>query len=522
MFILLDVKIMLYVRLYKRLLLAAEFMSYTRLFVLLLIIFAICRIALSAIFPLSSDEAYHWEWSRHLDLGYYDHPPLTAYVIFIFTCIFGDTEIGVRFGAIILMTLASIFVFKLGKDVSGNERIAFWSGMLVNIVPMLNVFFVYMSTDPAAIFFWSLTLPLAYRAIFIEKKACWYLLGLVIGAGLLAKFLNILVIPAIGLAVLLSGKRRHLFLTKEPYISGIIALVVISPFIYWNATHDWATFGFNLAKRHTPQFGILHVIEFVAVQALVVSPLLFIGFIYSLVFSWRRWFRENNEVHLFFATTSSVMFVFFLLTSFLGRVGAHWMTSGYLTMCVALPYIAIREENIYIRRHARKSVIVALAMLLISYMLLSTAYFAPAALETFGSKFSKESDEIYEIHGWREIGAETERRAKNNDAIIITPSYAACSMLGFYTPSQMQTHMFGRGAIHGLNYRYWDGDYLQFTGRDALWVYKELPKKDDMELMRKSFESVGNPEEYHVAVRGGKIRVFHFVECRNLLIYKVE
>lgn len=28
--------------------------------------------------PLSGDEAYHWEWSRHLAGAYYDHPGMTA------------------------------------------------------------------------------------------------------------------------------------------------------------------------------------------------------------------------------------------------------------------------------------------------------------------------------------------------------------------------------------------------------------------------------------------------------------
>ena len=499
-----------------------KLMSYKRLFILLLSIFAIGRIAMSAIFPLSSDEAYHWEWSRHLDLGYYDHPPLTAYVVFIFTRIFGNTEIGVRFGAIVLMTLASIFMFKLGKDISGDMKAAFWSGILVNIVPMLNVFFVYMSTDPAAICLWGLTLWLAWRAIFMERKGYCYLLGLVIGGGLLAKFLNILLIPAIGIAVLLSPKRRKLLLTKKPYLCAIIALIIISPFIYWNATHNWATFGFNLARRHEPQFGILHVLEFIMGQALVVSPLLFIGFIYSNIYSWRRWIRERNEVHLFFGASSSVMFVFFLLTSFFGRIGAHWTSAGYLMMCASLPYMAINDDNKFIRRHGQKSIVVALVMLFIAYTLLSTAYFAPSALEKIVSIFTKESDRIYEMHGWLEIGMETERRAKENDAIIITPSYASCSMLSFYTPSQMQTHMFGRGAIHGLNYKFWDGDFSQFIGMNAIWIYKKPPKKDDLELLKKSFESISDTQVYNIAVHGRKIRAFYFIECRNLLKYKTD
>ena len=34
--------------------------------------------------PLTGDEAYYWEWAKHLALGYADHPPMVAYLIFPF------------------------------------------------------------------------------------------------------------------------------------------------------------------------------------------------------------------------------------------------------------------------------------------------------------------------------------------------------------------------------------------------------------------------------------------------------
>ncbi len=496
--------------------------SYSSIFVFIIIILTVLRLVISAVFPLSSDEAYHWEWSRHLAFGYYDHPPMTAYVIFIFTRMFGDNEIGVRFGAIVLMTFASIVMFKLGKDISGDVRVAFWSGLLVNILPVLNVFFVYMSTDPPTIFFWALMLWLIYRAIFQGRRYYWYLFGLALGGALMTKFLNVLLVPSITLFILCSRKYRRLFFTKEPYLAGIIALIMMCPFIYWNATHGWATFYFNFAARQTIEPGIFHFIAYIGGQALVVSPLLFIGFIYIIVRWWREGLSKQNDLYLFFAATSSVMFVFFLLISFVRSIGAHWPAAGYLTLCVGLPYAAFKSKDKSILRHARKSVITAVIILLAAYSILFVAYFLPNPLVRFVSRFSEKSDEIYEMHGYREIASEAERRAKEQDAILISPSYAFCSMLSFYSPSQVQTHMFGKGAIHGLNYIFWDGDYSQYIGSDALWVYKEPPKKEDIRAMQLSFESVGGPEEYHFDIDGGIVRKFYFIRCRNLMEYRLE
>ena len=41
--------------------------------------------------PPFDDELYYWCWSRDLQLSYYDHPPLVAYMIRGATELFGDS-----------------------------------------------------------------------------------------------------------------------------------------------------------------------------------------------------------------------------------------------------------------------------------------------------------------------------------------------------------------------------------------------------------------------------------------------
>ena len=36
---------------------------------------------LAAVLPAADDEVYYWSWARPLQFSYYDHPPLTAYMI---------------------------------------------------------------------------------------------------------------------------------------------------------------------------------------------------------------------------------------------------------------------------------------------------------------------------------------------------------------------------------------------------------------------------------------------------------
>ena len=47
------------------------------------------RLLISAHFLLSPDETNYWQWSRYLDIGYYDHPPMIAWTIWLATQLFG-------------------------------------------------------------------------------------------------------------------------------------------------------------------------------------------------------------------------------------------------------------------------------------------------------------------------------------------------------------------------------------------------------------------------------------------------
>ena len=54
------------------------------------------RIVGSALFPLSGDEAYYWDCSRHLDWSYFDQPPLVIWAMVPFRAVLGESALAVR------------------------------------------------------------------------------------------------------------------------------------------------------------------------------------------------------------------------------------------------------------------------------------------------------------------------------------------------------------------------------------------------------------------------------------------
>ena len=90
------------------------------------------RLAAAAWTPLTFDEAYYWMWSKHLAFGYYDHPPMVAFVIRAGTVIAGDTELGVRLVSILLALPMSFAVYRTASILFGGQRVAATAAAIAN------------------------------------------------------------------------------------------------------------------------------------------------------------------------------------------------------------------------------------------------------------------------------------------------------------------------------------------------------------------------------------------------------
>ena len=101
---------------------------------LLIVLAVVARAVVSAFVPLLPDETYYWEWSRHLQAGYFDHPPGIALLIAAGTAIFGDTMLGVRFGpAVAALVLHASIVVLAGR--LGGTRAAIRAAVLGAVLP---------------------------------------------------------------------------------------------------------------------------------------------------------------------------------------------------------------------------------------------------------------------------------------------------------------------------------------------------------------------------------------------------
>ncbi len=204
------------------------------------------RLVLSALVPLTNDEAYYWEWSHRLAAGYFDHPPAIAWLV----AIGPDTAFGVRVGAVLAGTLAGFALIRTARRLGGDDA-AWWAALIFSCLPLAAAGYV-LATPDAPLFLalaWTLHAVVEALSAPVGSRASlrwWIVAGLAIGVAMLSKYTAVLVPAAIALSFALHAPLRARFREGGPWVAVAVAALVLSPNLWWNATHEWTSFAFQL------------------------------------------------------------------------------------------------------------------------------------------------------------------------------------------------------------------------------------------------------------------------------------
>ena len=165
---------------------------------------------MAALLPLSPQEAYYWVFSLHPAWSYFDHPPLTAYVIGFFTYFLGDQAVVIRLGALLFSFGFSLLAYTLGKELF-DSRVGFWTGAISALLPSYAITALIITPDSPLVFFWTLSGFLTLRAIQRNRPGYHLLSGISLGLALLSKYTAVFFPASLFLFFLLTpDQRRHL------------------------------------------------------------------------------------------------------------------------------------------------------------------------------------------------------------------------------------------------------------------------------------------------------------------------
>jgi 4-amino-4-deoxy-L-arabinose transferase-like glycosyltransferase len=463
------------------------------------------RAILAALLPLSGDEAYYWDCSRHLDWSYFDMPPLTIWGISAGRAIFGETALAVRFPALVSGALTGFFLFRLIRSLGGGARDAARAWLVVTAMPIFFVGFFYTSTDAVL---GAAYVAAVWAAVAISRgdRRGWWGFAVACGLGFLGKFPVVLAAGAM-LGAMTSRRARADLTTPTPYLAALVSIVLTSPVWIWAAAHGGDNLAFQLAGRHAPKpLGLSYLARFAIGNLLWASP----PILAALAVAWWRAARRSEPAWRALAWGAAAPFALFGAVALKEEVGAHWGGPGLLAAAAALALSRFRWRGAL--EIAGAAIGVALVALLLSVAVLPEPWIRAEWRWTAGAAGGGTA-KLAPLVGDGEIAREVERRLGRGE-LAASASYSDVHEVAFRTGGRIPVRFanIDRGT-HGLASLYWYRP-AELVGRDVLF-FTEKPRLERELLLR--FATVREEAPLVLSVDGREVRRVRFYRCGNLL-----
>ena len=404
-----------------------------RLVLLWLAVWWVCNLLQAGLTELANDEAYYHMFAERLAWGYFDHPPVTALLVWAGERLFGG-ELGVRFFFTVLQPLYLWILWRLVRPEDADRRDAALFTVVSASTLMLQLYgFIAVPDGPlmltAALFL------LTFKRFTEGRRMAWLWMGVAMALMAYSKYHGALVV----LFALAAAPPRQL-LRPSLYLSGAVALLLLVPHLVWQYDHDWASFAYHLSGRNSV-FKPGYVVEFLGNMLVVFNPF----FVPLYVQAWRK-VKPQTTVGRALKLLPVAFIGFFLLSSLRGYVQPQWV----IVSCFGLVYVLFD----YARRHPRTrryvmragGVTIALVALVRIEMI-----FNPLGVrfEVFDNRAS--------------YGAIAE--VADGRPVIFRQGYAVAAKYAFYTGGEAYCQPNIRYRTHQWQFR---DDDSRFTGREVL------------------------------------------------------
>lgn len=267
------------------------------------------------------DEYYYLACANRLDFGYVDHPPLSIWILGFWKMLFGDSMLVIRLVPAIVSSLSLFFMGAFTQKLGGEKSAIVIAMILFMLTPIFLGMNTIYSMNTFDFFFWILSTYLFLKIIQTENKKYWIWLGFVLGLGLLNKTSILWLGAGIFVGTIFTPLKKDLK-TWYPYLAFIIAMLIFSPYIIWNFTHDFAHLEF-MRNAATRKYGGLTPVTFIIDQILILNPLSILIWLPGLIFFF---FRKEK---ITFLALGLIWLTTFLILLINGHSKGEYISAAY-------------------------------------------------------------------------------------------------------------------------------------------------------------------------------------------------
>jgi 4-amino-4-deoxy-L-arabinose transferase-like glycosyltransferase len=452
--------------------------------------------------PLSADEAHYALYGLHRDWSYFDHPPLVGWLQALMQFC-ASSDFALRLWPIGLSAATALILFRFARRLfpGDSEWLAFWAVVLYQSGLLFQALGLALVPETPLLLFALLAMLALLNALERGQLAAWLLFGLCIGMAGLSKYTAVTLVFTAALFVIMQ-KRLDVLRTPGPWLAVALALLLIAPVLYWNATHDWLSFryqlehGFRAKDWEWTRVGITQLAQFFAY-----APGIYVFGLIALVAGLREWRERGVQLSLLL-----VLPVLLLFTSGSGREESlpHWTALAWAGSApLAARWLLAHWSSRPVRAFSYFSGGYSLALILLLHVL----FLFPTL------PFPGKHHPLAPLAGWpqaaeRATQLHSEFLREQPQAVLLVPNWSLASRLAWYArplPVQVPDERFDQFDL-------WYGSPA--NGAAGVLVAPDSALKA-LHRVRARFASCEQRDPLPVYAGSSTVVTFHFYLCRG-------
>lgn len=453
------------------------------------------------------DETYYWNYAQHMALSFLDHPPLTAWLIWAGTAVFGDGALGVRAGAALAGLVTVVYAYRYGTAVAGKTA-GMLTAMLALALPALFATGLLMTPDAMLMAAGTAAMFYLHRALVGGEARAWWGVSLASGVALLAKYIAVLLAPAALIVMLADPAARHWLRRPQPYLAAAGAALLFSPVLVWNAQHEWASFAFQSTRRFSEELDFsthwlaLHVLA-------LLGPVGVAAFGWAVLRGRRALGAADRRFVLVFTAVPVAVFGAFSLVNY-----PHFHWTG-LAWAAALPLIAVSLQPARAPGWLTQTWRVGLPLTALVFGL-GLHYLALGLpglpRQDFGVGYLGWSQAAREV---AELERQVQQATGQRPIVVGLSKWSLASALRYHDVDDERTNITSRQLLGGTGamYEWWFHD--DSGGDRPVLVVDFKPNDMDSRRVRESLRELGPVQSRAVYERGAHVLTLYYRVARG-------
>ncbi len=381
------------------------------------IVLSLTRFALDT----SGDTLENYAWGLGWQLGYFKHPPFTAYLVALWFKIFPNTNFFYLLLSQLNIAICFITIFKIAKYYV-PKNVALISVIILEFIPFYSFLDIKINPNSLLITLFMIVALFLYKAVMYNKVKDWLFLAIFSAVAFLTKYTTSIFLLSIFILLLVTRDGRKVFFQYKLYLAALVFVVIVTPHVFWLFENDFMPI--HYATKHIDP-SLWQRIYALSLLPKYISFLLIPIIILYLFFRVKidsNLYKYNDFKRLFpwFMTVVPIFIMIIIGVVFGARLSSRWIKPFF---CLApLIYITYNNGNFSLQRIRKFKEMVILYIIFVPFIYLVSHIYFPKLSKKYASSMSEVA---YFIQ------SEWDRNF-NEKLQYVTGSYVIANAVSFY------------------------------------------------------------------------------------------